>query len=360
MNLREIALKRLYSQQIGQAHFELPQDVASWLGALQGQDYAGAKWSLGLRLPGSTEVGIEQAIAQRSIVRTWAMRGTLHFLAATDVGWVLALLSARLMVGAARRNRELGLDEHTLARSSSLLTQAVGGGALRTRAELFSILEQNGISTAGQRGVHMLHRASLEGLLCQGVMQGKNPTFFALDELPSQAKTMERDQALAELAQRYFISRGPATLADFVWWSGLSTSEARSGLDSICQKLGQESLDGQTYWFSLSAPWAQAGAPDVYLLPGFDEYLLAYKDRSASLDVPHYQRLTPANGILPAILLSAGKVIGTWKRTFKKDTALITLSPFESFTTEENDLFKSATERYGEFLELKTIVEVKK
>jgi hypothetical protein len=356
MNLREIANQRLFIQQLTQKRFEQPGEVASWLVALQGQDYAGAKWSLGLRLPGSTEANIERAIAERDIVRTWALRGTLHFLAAADVRWMLALLSGRLIAGSARRNRQLELDEPTLARSSDLLAQAVGGGAQRSRAELFSILEQNGISTTGQRGYHMLHRASLEGLLCQGLTQEKKPIFFALEELPGSAKTLERDEALAELAGRYFTSRGPATLPDFVWWSGLSTLEARAGLEAVRSKLGNETIDDQTYWFSPSEPKPKESLPGIHLLPGFDEYLLAYKDRRASLDVPNYKRLTPTNGMLPATIVSAGRVIGTWKRTFKRDTAVITPSPFEALGSEESEALIVAAKYYGEFLGMRVSV----
>lgn len=352
MNLREIALKRLDSQQIEQTHFESPQDVASWLLALQGQDYAGAKWSLGLRLPESSEAGIEEAIAKRAVVRTWALRGTLHLLAARDVRWMVTLLSAQLIAGSARRNRELELDEDTLARSSNLLAQAVEGGAQRTRAELFSILEQNGISTAGQRGVHMLHRASLEGLLCQGIMQGKNSTFFAPDQLPVPGKVPSRDEALAELAGRYFVSRGPATLADFIWWSGLSAVEARAGLEMAQSKLEKETLNGQTYWFFPSKQKLQTDSQSVYLLPGFDEYLLAYKDRSASLDDPHYQRGIPLNGMMPATILSAGRVIGTWKRVLKKDRVLIEVNPFTTFSAEEDNALAVAAGQYGKYLGL--------
>ena len=150
----------------------------SWLMALQGQDYAGAKWSLGLRLPGSTDAEIEKAIAERVIVRTWAMRGTLHLLAAEDARWVVELLAARLIGSSLRRNQELELGEDTLKRSSKLLAQAVEGGAQRTRTELFSILQENGISTSGQRGIYMLYRASFEGLLCQGSDTRQGPALF--------------------------------------------------------------------------------------------------------------------------------------------------------------------------------------
>lgn len=353
MNVREIALGRLSSQQIVQTRFNQPGELTSWLVALQGQDYAGAKWSLGLRLPGSADANIEQAITDRVIVRTWALRGTLHFLAAEDVRWMVALLSARLISGSARRNRELELDEQTLTRSSKLLAQAVKGGTQRTRAELFSILEENNISTSGQRGIHMLYRASFEGLLCQGVTRGRDPLFFAFDDLPTRGKTLKREEALAELAGRYFPSRGPATLQDFAWWSGLPVKEAKAGLEAVQSKLEKETVDGQTYWFSPAEVKIQENSQGVYLMPGFDEYLLAYKDRSAALDDPHYKRGIPLNGMMPATVVSAGRVIGTWKRTFKKNTVMFEISSFREFTSEEKDNIGVAAERYAEFMGMK-------
>jgi hypothetical protein len=350
MDVREIALGRLSSQQIAQARFEQPGEVMSWLMALQGQDYAGAKWSLGLRLPKSTEAEIEKAIEERVIVRTWAMRGTLHLLTAEDAPWLVSLLSARLISSSLRRNRELELDEDTLKRSSKLLAQAVEGGLQRTRTELFSILQKDSISTSGQRGIYMLYRASLEGLLCQSVMRGRDPLFFAFSELPTKAKSLKREEALAEFATRYFASRGPATLQDFAWWSGLTMKEARAGLEAVSSKLEKETINGQTYWFSPAEIKMRKSSEGVFLLPGFDEYLLSYKDRSASLDDPHYKRGIPLNGMMPSTIVSAGRVIGTWKRTFKKNAVMFEINPFREFTGKEKDNIGVAAERYADFM----------
>jgi hypothetical protein len=352
--LSKIAIQRLYSQQLAQTSFKLPGEMVAWLGAVQGQDYPGAKWSFGLRLPGSTDAIIEQAIADKTIIRSWVMRGTLHFVAAADIHWLLALVAQRLISGSAHRYKELELDEPTLVHSNNVLAGALQSGKQLTRTELFAILEQNGISTKGQRGVHILQRASLDGLICQGVTQRNNPTFFSFDELPPQTKMFVREEALAELAQRYFISRGPATLQDFIWWSGLSSADARVGLDAIESQLLWETIDGQTYWRSSSAPSKQENLKIAYLLPGFDEYLLAYKDRSASLDVPRYKRTTPTNGMLPATIVIDGRVVGTWKRVLdlKKDRVFIEANPFAAFNEEENNVFALAAGRYGEYLGL--------
>lgn len=352
MAQRILATQRLYNQRIEQTQgvmFSLPE-LMNWLGAIQGQDYAGAKWSLGLRLPGSTDANVEQALAAKDIVRTWVFRGTLHLVAAADVHWMVALVAKRLIAGSARRYRELELDEETLKRSNDLLAKAVRNGQQRTRPELFAMLEQNGISTAGQRGVHMLQRASLDGLLCQGPTRNNQPTFFALNTLPV-TRLMTREEALAELARRYFTSRGPATLQDFAWWSGLPVAEARAGLEAIRGQLLQEMVEGQAYCLSDSTPTIQDAPPVAYLLPGFDEYLLSYKDRSASLDDPRYKRLTPTNGMLPATIVVNGQVVGTWKRTIKKDTVTITPNLFRELSEEEQAAFASTAEQYAGFLE---------
>ena len=350
MAMPNIALDRLRSQQLVHTHLKQPSEVVAWLVAVQAQDYAGAKWSISLRLPGHTDADIEQAIDDKTIVRTWAMRGTLQFVAAADIHWLLALLAPRLIAGGARRYRELELDQRTLARSDAVLTKALQGGQQLTRTELLAILQHNGISTQGQRAPYMLQHASLNGLICQGVTRRNNPTYMLLTEALPQGKTLEHDEAIAELAKRYFISRSPATLQDFVWWSGLTVADARTGLEAVQSQLIHEIIDGQTYWLSASRSTRRASSSTAYLLPGFDEYLLSYKDRTASLDVPHYNRLTPTNGMLPATIVIAGRVVGTWKRTFSKGAAVIASNPFAPLTATQSRAFTAAARRYGEFL----------
>jgi len=307
-------------------------------------------------LPGSTDADIEQAIDDKTFVRTWAMRGTLHFVTASDIHWLLALLAPRIIAGNARRYRELELDERTLARSNAVLARALQGGKQLNRTELLAILERNGISTQGQRAAYMLQRASLDGLICQGGVRRNIPIFMSLAESLPKAKTMERDEAVAELAKRYFTSRSPATLQDFVWWSGLSAADARAGLEAIQSQLIQETIDGQIYWLSHSLLTGRASSSAVYLLPGFDEYLLSYKDRSASLDVLHMKKLPPANGMLPSTIVIAGRVVGTWKRTFNKGAVVIASNPFTPLTTAQGRAFAAAARRYGEFLGMPVVL----
>ncbi len=353
-----ITLRRLVSQGLYKPRFKTPEEAVGWLGAIQGQDYYGAKWSVGLRVPGSTDATIEQALSEHRLVRTWALRGTLHFVAASDVRWLVPLVAPRIVAGNTRRYRELGLEEETLARINDILLNAVSGGQGLDRRVLFAHLEQNGISPEGQRGVYMLQRASLDGLICQGPAPRNNPLFFALDECVRPGRTMAHEEALAELATRYWMSRGPATLDDFVWWSGLPTSEARTALKAIQSSVVEDDIESKSYWCFSSSLSPRPPRISCSLLPGFDEYLLGYRDRSASLDVPHYNRLTPTNGMPPPTIVLGGKVLGTWKRTLNKDTVTIALNPFHKLDDSEKDLIAIAAKRYGQFLDLKAQVEV--
>ncbi|NTV15747.1 MAG: winged helix DNA-binding domain-containing protein [Desulfobulbaceae bacterium] len=354
-----IPRQRLHSQQMVATKFRHPAEVLAWMGAIQAQDYPGAKWSLGLRLPNSREQEIEQALAEAKILRTWAMRGTLHFVAPRDIRWLLTLLAPRIIAGNARRYQELELDGPTFGRSNAVIVKALAGGQRLARPELVAVLEQAGISTAGQRTPYLLQRAALELLIGQGVMRGKHPTYFLLEELVPPAKFLSREEALAELAHRYFTSRGPATLKDFIWWSGLSSVDAAAGLAAVKAQLAQLAIGGRSYWLSGSSPDEKPSKARLHLLPGFDEYLLSYQDRSAVMDWPQLRRLTPANGMLPPTLVWDGRVVGIWKRVYKKKgTVVITAKPYAKLVADERQSLVAAARQYGEFLGLDVELEV--
>ena len=360
-----IALTRLANLGIANPTFAKPGAVASWLGALQAQDYSGALWSIGLRMASATEHDIEAAIADHTIVRTWPMRGTLHFVAANDVRWLLALLTPRMIAQAAGRYRQLELDEATFARSKELFAKALQGGKQLTREEMQQLLEQANIATAGQRGYHLLVRAAQDGLICFGVPRGKQQTFTLLDEWVPPTPGLARDEALAELTRRYFASHGPATLQDLMRWAGLTMAEAKTGLAGAGKHLRQETIEDRVYWMSRDLPDLNNGIKATYLLPGFDEYLLGYSDRSAVLDPAYAQRICPGgNGVFnPTIVIASGvpeaidgKVTGTWKRTFKKGAVVIEVAPFRPLTPAENHAVSTAAEQYGEFLSMPVVL----
>ncbi len=353
MTPNDIATLRLMNQQIARAAYNTPAEVVAAMGAMQAQDYMGALWSIGLRLPHATEADIEQAITERTIVRTWPMRGTLHFVAPADVRWMLELLTPRIVAGSAGRHKQLGLDAAIFTHSRKILTKALQGGQRLTREDAMAVLERNGISTAGQRGYHILGRLAHDGLICFGPRAGKQHTFVLLEEWVPAARKLERDEALAELARRYFISHGPATLQDFAWWSGLKISDARAGLAMAASHLVQESVGGMDYWMRADAHSMPHVAPSTFLLPGFDQFLLGYTDRSAALAPQHAQKIIPGgNGMFMPTLVVNGQVAGTWKRTITKKAVTIELSPFAALKKPETQAIAIAVQRYGQFLGL--------
>ena len=356
MKNTDIARLRLASQHLTGTKFDTPTETVRFMGAVQAQDYAGGLWAVGLRTTNASEPMIERAIAEREIVRTWPMRRTLHFVAAEDVRWMLELLTPRVIAASAARQHYFGLDESVFARSRKALTRALAGGKQLRRAGVYERLETAGVSTADGRGLHIVARLALEGLICFGAREGKQPTFALLDEWVPASPRLERDEALAELARRYFTSHGPATVQDYVWWSGLTTKDARAGIEMAKAHLAQEKSDGQTYWLSPAMTIAKAPKPSSFLLPPYDEYTIAYKDRSAVLDPSYASRVNTGNGVFSPAVVVEGQLVGLWTRTLKKDTVVITPTPFEEFSAAARRAIARAANRYGEFLGVSAVL----
>ncbi|MBV9928909.1 MAG: AlkZ family DNA glycosylase [Acidobacteria bacterium] len=355
MKTSEVARLRLQGQGIGAGRFEKPADAVRWFGAVQAQDYLGSLWALGLRLPGAVESEVERAVVDRSIVRTWPMRGTLHFVAAEDVRWMLSLAGARTIARAAGRYRQLGLDGATFAKSRRVIERALRGRQL-TRPELAAALERGGVRTEGQRLIHLLNRSALEGLTCYAARRGKQFTFALLEEWAAPSKSLSRAEALAELAARYFRSHGPATLQDFVWWSSLTTTDARAGLELAAADLQREVFDDETYWLSPPTRAAVDVQKGAQLLPAFDEYTVAYKDRGAILHPSHTLRPDAATAVLGPTVIIDGRAAGTWKRTLKRESVVIETNLWATLKRTERDALEEGAQRYGEFLGLPAVV----
>ncbi len=353
----DIAHQRLHNQLITRQTFEKPGDVVQWLGAVQAQDYVAVKWAVGLRLQGVTSDDIEQAFADGAILRTHVMRPTWHFVSPADIRWLLALTAPRVHAANAYYYHMLGLDDAIFTRSNAALAKALQGGKQLTRLELVSVLKQVGIATENLGFLLIIMHAELDGVVCSGARRGKQFTYALLEERAPQTRTLDHDEALAEFAMRYFTSHGPATLQDFVWWSGLTTADARAGLAMVTSQLLHEVVDDQTYWFAASAPSMPSAPPakvlsqTAYLLPNFDEYTVGYKDRSAVFDASHTEKFDLRGNVLNNILVLDGQVVGTWKRTLKKDAVIISPSLFIPLSTAETRAFAAEANRYGVFLE---------
>ncbi|HEV2691713.1 MAG TPA: winged helix DNA-binding domain-containing protein [Verrucomicrobiae bacterium] len=350
MTFTEIGHWRLANQMISAPACKRPEEVVAALGAMQAQDFAGALWAIGLRLPSATEASVEQAIAERRIVRTWPMRGTLHLVAATDIHWMLDLMPPRVITNARKRAEALELDAKIFARCEKLFLRELGGDRQLTREAMMELLEQNKISTASQRGYHILWRLAQEKVICFGTRSGKQHTFALLHEWVAAPKKLERAVALVEIAERYFTNHGPVTLQDFIGWTGLTAGDARAGLESAAPRLEKEKIEGKEYWFPRTLTKTAPVTADGFLLPGFDEFILGYKDRNAVLEAKHAQKIIPGNNgmFMPSIILN-GRVAGTWKRTVKKSVTIIA-DGFKRFDKVEMAALQPAAERYGKFL----------
>lgn len=355
MAVADIGIQRLATQGLARPAFATAAEVVRWMGAVQAQDFLGSLWAIGCRMERATEGDIERAITERAIVRTWPMRGTVHFVPAEDARWMVDLLAPRVIARLQGVYRQAGLDEEVFARSRDLFVRALEGGRWRMRGDLYALLEDAGIATANYRGLHIVGRLAQEGLICFGPREGKQPTFTLLDEWAPDARTLVREEALAEVALRYFRGHGPATLRDFVWWAGLLVTEARAGLEAVRSRLVEETIDGQTYWWADGTPCAPAPPPALRLLPPFDEYLVSYNDRGASLDPRINGVWARGDALSSPIIVIDGRVVGAWKRTFKPGAVAIEATLARTLDDAERVAFDAAARRYGEFVGLPAI-----
>jgi winged helix DNA-binding protein len=349
---------RLTSQHLAGNKFVGAAEVVTWLGAVQSQDYAGAKWAIAQRARGLSDAAFEAAFAAGEILRTHVMRPTWHFVAPADIRWLLALTAPRVRAASAYGYRTLGLDQDIFKRSNSVLTRALRDSRPLTRAELASALGRAGIEARDVRLAHLIMRAELDGVICSGARRGKQFTYALLDERVPATKTLRRDEALAELSKRHFTSRGPATLQDFTWWSGLTMSDAQTGLEMVKRGLLHHETDGKTYWFAASMPSATERSQTACLLPNYDEYVVGYSDRKAIFDSSHAAKLDARNNpLFQHTMVIDGRIAGTWKRTLRKDAVLIELAPFAPLARAERQAVHKAAEKYATFLELPMVME---
>lgn len=355
-----IAHQRLHNQRLAQTTFEAPEDVVSWLGAVQSQDYGGAKWGISQRAIGLSDSVIDQAFADGKILRTHVMRPTWHFVTPADIRWMLELTAPRVNALNAYMYRQLELDETLFQRSNDAISKALQGGKHLTRAELATALEKIGIVASGMRLGYIVHRAELDAVVCSGPRKGKQFTYALLDERAQNARRLERDEALAELVKRYFVSHGPATIHDFAWWSGLTVNDTKVGIEMVKAYLNHEVINEETYWFASSMQYASSRDEiTVYLLPNYDEYTVAYSDRNRGTiyGVPPHKGSDPRDQfIFSHALVIDGRVAGSWKRTFRKGTAVIDLAPFEPLSKAEKRALAVAARRYSEFLKTPVVL----
>ena len=349
MVLSDISDLRTIHQQIAGTAFSTAKELVAWMGAIQAQDYTMAKWAIGSRLGNSTDVEIEAAYNRGEFIRTHLMRPTWHFVSADDVYWMLELTSPQIKTFIKSREKQLELNQDLISKSYRIIERVLSKQKYFTREEINQEFEAAKINTDLNRLSHLLLRAELDGVICSGPMKAAKLTYSLLAERVQHKESFSRDEALAELAKRYFRSHGPATLPDFVWWSGLSVTDARRALESVKSGLSSAKLGAQTYWLptTLSGPCHNSS---VYLLPAYDEFLIAYRDRSAALAVVDTKKTISANGIFRPVVVLKGQVVGLWKRKTIKNKVLVEITDFTPSGELTPDNFEKAVKSYTNFL----------
>ena len=328
--------------------------VVEWFGAMQAQDIASALWSLGVRLPGCTLDDVTAALERREAIRTWPMRGTVHLVPPADARWMLDLMGVRALAGAAKRRATIGLDERTAERGVEVLAAALAGGKRMTRAQCLAALAEAGIRLAGQQGYHLLWYASQKGVTCIAPHIGKEQTFALLDDWAPKPRRPDREEALGIMALRYFRSHGPATRADLARWTGLPMTDVKAGIAAAGDRLATVRVAGTEMILDpVLADVAVPGGDEWVPLPGFDEFILGYKDRSMMLDDAHKDAIAPGgNGVFQATIVRGGRVVGTWKRTLGRKAVTVAVTPLVPMPAADRGKVAAALESYAAFVGL--------
>lgn len=339
--------QRLQNQRLSAPEFRKPVDVVRWFGAVQSQDFEAAKWALALRMQSATNAAIEEAFNRGAILRTHVMRPTWHFVAREDIRWLLDLTAAAVNVRCGSGYRMFELDSVVFKRSHKVLERALRDGKHLPRSELRRRLNESGVEANDSvRMGHILIRAELDRVVCSGPRVGKQLTYALFDERVPPAKAIDRDESLAKLTRLYFRSHGPATLQDFVWWSGLSTADAKRGLELTKRSLEKMTIGEKVYWGIRSNEAPSRSSTTAHLLPVYDEYFVAYKDRESVFGNSTSDTLGPA-------IVIDGVAAGTWKRTSDKKSVEVKFS--RALKTTERAAMAQATTRYAEFISVKSL-----
>jgi hypothetical protein len=341
---------RLHNQQIATTDFNEPHQLVNWMIAMQSQDWAMAKWGIGLRLPGLKDTDVEKAFNEGTVLRTHVMRPTWHFVTPSNIRWLLALTAPRVKAFVAYYDRQLQLDNKIFKRSNDVLAKALEGGKFLTRAALQSFLQKSKIKVDGTRMGHMLMHAELDAVICSGPRQGKQFTYALLDERAPAKEKFDRQKALVTLTKQYFTSRGPATIQDFTWWSGLSITDVKEGISLVAPKPEHEMINGHEHYFVPASSNIKKKANATFLLPDYDEYGISYKDRSAIFDKKNAKGMSrDGNLLFNHMIIINGMAKGTWQKTQKGKAIAIKTTTFEPLNKTAQAALDKAVKRYVSF-----------
>ena len=348
----DLVRERLASQFLTTRGPERASDVVRTFGAVQAQDYAGAKWALSMRARDATESEIERELIEGRILRTHVLRPTWHFVVPEDIRWMLKLTGPRISRVMGYYNRALELTPAVFKRSHAVIAKALSGGKHLTRAELAALLEKARVgAVTGERLARIVMQAELDALVCSGAMKGKQFTYGLLDERAAASDDRSRDEALAELGRRYFFNRGPATLRDFAWWSGLTIADGKRAVQMLDKELEHTKIAAQSYWWRPRPGKTPPAGPSAHLLPNYDEYFIGFKDRSSiARRVGDTKLVSGGDALIANIVFVDGQIVGGWKRTFDRKGVIVTLKLLSRLTKAERQRIAAELDRFSAFL----------
>jgi hypothetical protein len=350
MKTTDIIRMRLHNQQLTAAGFTTPKEIVGYMGAMQAQEYPLSKWAIGIRLPGSTEKTINRALDKGEILRTHVLRPTWHYVTPEDIHWILSLSAPQQRQAVKFRQKSLELTPAVLNKSNKTIEKALLKGEHLTRKELTAALQQVKIDARNERGGHLLFQAEIDGIICSGIQRGKEVTYALLSERVNGGKSFPREEAMVKLAKRFFTSHGPATAQDFIWWSGLSITDGKNAVEMIKKEFHSIIAGEKTYLLSPNLQIPADKKPSRFLLPPYDEYIIAYADRSAVVTDDAKKKNLFDNGLFRPAIIVNGKAIGNWKRVIKKNKTTAELKYFKKPAKTTEALIKKAVKDYERFV----------
>lgn len=356
MDLTTVAKLRCINQQLSSTSFKTSVEIVSWLGAMQAQEYAQTKWSLGLRLPHLNDSEVEKDFTEGKILRTHLLRPTWHFVTSQDIRWMLKLTAPRVNAANGYMYRQLELDNDVFNRCKKILITALQGNKQLTRNELNGEFRKEKILAEGHRLSYIMMYAELAGIICSGARRGNQFTYALLDERVQTTNSLDKDEALSKLAKQYFSSRGPATIKDFSTWSGLTLTDCKKGMEMVKSNFVKEVIENDEYYFSADISLNNKTIQDIYLLPIYDEFIMGYKDRRAILELKKSLHPT-APFRYDCMIVSDGQIIGTWKRAIAKKSIDIEFEFFRPMNKSQNKALDSAIYLFENFTNMKVNYE---
>lgn len=350
MDATSIAQMRLINQKLVKTDLTSPVDVVSWMGAIQAQDYTMSRWAVGSRLKTSTDRLITEAVDNGAIIRTHILRPTWHLVTADDIRWMMPLSGPRVRVATRASDKFYGFTDEIVTRNNKTVAAIIEKKGSLTRPQIEAEFNKLGIKTDYFNFMaYVMMCAELDGVVCSGRGDGAKQTYCLFEERVGKLTPLPEDEALEKLARKYFTSHAPATLQDFMWWSGLSTTQARLGMKLIKSDFEVVVADGGEYWVNRSFNGSLEHDSDIHLLPAFDEFIVSYRERRHIFENTDYSKIITRNGIFKPAITCGGKVLGLWKRLKKKEAIAVETELFSKVNKKDQQNIDRALEAYKLF-----------